>query len=534
MINILCYNQLYKCFHCQALNVKAKNLIISSKKKAFAVAMKGSSSAAGKSASSSAIVPAVSAPVVLSSSSSQPASSSPSSHPLLQKTVRIFDESCGCMKYGKKGKALSYNASSNILSIEVDSAILPLEVSACFVEEVTKSRSVWLNLRNISRIQKRDLLRTAGIIFTPTLHFETGVLPLVEPPASEDLDAEHIACGLQSIFLLATGGNLSEVFSYVPPSLSGELQKIWTSSDSQEKEDLLTACLTVLKSYAVKGKKVLVPIHAAGHWTLLVITFDGDAKVSSWRYYETLNEVREACMSFAQRVLEIFGRKEPVVRTNDCRQSGSSCGYWILYYACEEARASLGEGRGGGSWPPDAVKAYKKQFGIFITSLRQELDKFSSEQKALNERSEKTMFAIEKKISAESLQAKLALLEAELSAKAQKLLLHDPLYEQGLSSENILHLKSLQRHSPGVCSRCRWKHGCLSCDWRHARIFYMKKMFKDQELQQWKSASAVTLLKGVVVDKSSSLSSSAKASASTSSSSSSASSSSSSSSSKKK
>ena len=267
-----------------------------------------------------------------------------------------------------------------------------------------------------------------------------------------------------------------------------------------------------------------------------MIIFGDDANVSSWRYYETLDDAREACMSFAQAVLEIFGRKEklPLGRTNCCRQTGSSCGYWVLHYCCEEARESLGEGRAGGSWPPDAVKSYKKQFGIFITSLRQELEKFSSEQKAVNERSAKTVAVIEKKISAESLKAKLSILEAELSAKAQALLLHDPLYEAGLSPENILHLQSLQRFSPGVCSRCRWKHGCLSCDWRHARIFYIKKIFKEEELQTWKSASAVTLLKGVVVEKSSCSSSSTEASASTLSSSSSASSSSSSSSSNKK
>jgi hypothetical protein len=275
----------------------------------------------------------------------------------------------------------------------------------------------------------------------------------------------------------------------------------------------------------------LVPIHSGGHWTLLVVIFDGEARVSSYRYYETLDKVKPCCMQFAQKILQLFDLQVqlPLSRSNVCAQTGSSCGYWILYYSYEEARESLGEGRGGGSWPTEGVKSFKKQFLMFISNLRQELEKFSNEQKSSLEKSSKVEAGIQKKISPSALKAKLDLLDAELSAKAQELILHDPLYEQGLSSENILHLQSLQRHSPGVCSRCRWSHGCLSCDWRKARIFYLKKIFKDQELQKWKAASASTLLKGVIVDSGAVVSSSSSA-ASCSSSSSSASSSSSSSS----
>jgi len=273
------------------------------------------------------------------------------------------------MKFGKQGNVLSYDSSSKLLRIELPMQILPLEVSETSVEEVKKARSVWLNLRNISRVQKRDLLRTVGIIFTPTLHFETGVLPLVQPPSCEELDAEHIACGLQSIFVLATGGKLWDVFSYVPPSLSGELRTLLFAKDLPEEDKvLLAACITVLKSFAVKDKKVLVPIHSGGHWTLLVILFDNEAQVSSFRYYETLGEARPCCMLFAKHVLQIFGREVqlPLARANTCLQWGSSCGYWVLYYSCEEARDTLGEGRGGGSWPPDGAKVFKKQFLLLI------------------------------------------------------------------------------------------------------------------------------------------------------------------------
>lgn len=143
-----------------------------------------------------------------------------------------------------------------------------------------------------------------------------------------------------------------------------------------------------------KGKVVAIPIQAGSHWTLLVLlrktTMQGSSSTSAtnplgafdkkrrqqaereqfdmvpwptlpkikeeeWevRYYDTLKNPSLPNQAVAQKMLDLLGEEgfgifqEPLLPVkNMYRQTGLTCGLWVLHYIEEEARCYSGEKRG--------------------------------------------------------------------------------------------------------------------------------------------------------------------------------------------
>ena len=151
----------------------------------------------------------------------------------------------------------------------------------------------------------------------------------------------------------------------------------------------------LLADKAEKGNTIIVPITDGKHWTLLVCIQKSQAKSaagaaatnplgasdkdrrmqaerlqfqkedwpiflrdkdSQWevRYYDTLSDSSCVCLSIAHKVLElltlasfgVFDQSKCLPVQNGKRQTGLTCGLWVLHYIEEEMRFYLGEKRG--------------------------------------------------------------------------------------------------------------------------------------------------------------------------------------------
>ena len=151
----------------------------------------------------------------------------------------------------------------------------------------------------------------------------------------------------------------------------------------------------LLADKAEKGNTIIVPITDGKHWTLLVCIQKSQAKSaagaaatnplgasdkdrrmqaerlqfqkedwpiflrdkdSQWevRYYDTVSEPSVVCLSIAHKVLElltlasfgVFDQSRCLPVQNKKRQTGLTCGLWVLHYIEEEMRFYLGEKRG--------------------------------------------------------------------------------------------------------------------------------------------------------------------------------------------
>ena len=93
----------------------------------------------------------------------------------------------------------------------------------------------------------------------------------------------------------------------------------------------------------------LFPVHSgivldgeSSHWTLLAL----DYETKSARWYETLDDPKEFCLSSMTYICELSAIKMPDKRENLLRQTGVECGLGVMHYLEKEMRMAAGEGKG--------------------------------------------------------------------------------------------------------------------------------------------------------------------------------------------
>ena len=93
----------------------------------------------------------------------------------------------------------------------------------------------------------------------------------------------------------------------------------------------------------------LFPVHSgivldgeSSHWTLLAL----DYETKSARWYETLDDPKEFCLSSMTYICELCAIKMPDKRENLLRQTGVECGLGVMHYLEKEMRMAAGEGKG--------------------------------------------------------------------------------------------------------------------------------------------------------------------------------------------
>ena len=112
--------------------------------------------------------------------------------------------------------------------------------------------------------------------------------------------------------------------------------------------------------------------HPMGHFTLLAIQGSGGVvEKAQVRYYESMSDLNEICLSKALKVLSILGLpQEGFDRCNQFRQKGAECTEVVMHYSELEVRHAAGEGWGSvlALHPEHRIKM-RKTLGRFQSNL---------------------------------------------------------------------------------------------------------------------------------------------------------------------
>ena len=229
---------------------------------------------------------------------------------------------------------------------------------------------------------------------------------------------------------------------------------------------------------------VFVPVQAGGHWTLLVLQ-----KNENWicRYYDSLTVESDICRARAAETLKCINvNLQLPARENAAYQvqGSNTCGCFVLHWMEAEVREHvLLESPCSAGWPE------AKQWAIRLQRLggilQKEREKLAEEEKAaavIQQRiSELRADAAEKKMAAvhqlEDLLKKLAK-EAQIPGTKQP---EGKACFGNLFANVKEQLEKIKNHGIGLCGRCRWTTGCLSCDYEKALQYYLKKEFPMDE-----------------------------------------------------
>ena len=254
------------------------------------------------------------------------------------------------------------------------------------------------------------------------------------------------------------------------------------SSPTQEETDVLAQLSAALKHELEKARckraKLLCPIWAnPGHWVLLSIDFSGDAPQA--QYYESLTQVHQECMRYSQRLLSfVDSRLKLPQRKNTCFQVVGSglCGFHVLHYAESIVAAAAGAQAAACGWPQANAQAWKRRLIVLTAQLQTEQDKLRAELKKAEEATQKAKERQEKlhkqRSAAKEQEEKAA--EAA-STLAQSIMQEGKAFtEDDLSDQATAAIARTQLYT-GVCSRCRWAYGCLTCDREKALRYWRSK-----------------------------------------------------------
>ena len=261
-------------------------------------------------------------------------------------------------------------------------------------------------------------------------------------------------------------------------------------------EDMLKKCEESLKMQGKEAETILVPIWDQGppfHWTILT----GKKKDGAWSfvYRDTLQSPVVGNLKKAMQAVHLFQPDHPVdlVPENYFLQEGSTCGYWSLFYMLAEVSAPF---EGPASRPPE-VKSFKAKFQAFWQTLLKEYEKCDSE------RDEKELRAFQlkeqqqaAKLKAEETLSKVKNHSSALAVKAQASLEKNSQYfrVEELSLEGKYAVEGTMS-ALGICSKCRFKSGCLRCDpVKSLRYHWLKEAqgkgkVPGPDLPDWKTLS---------------------------------------------
>ena len=237
-----------------------------------------------------------------------------------------------------------------------------------------------------------------------------------------------------------------------------------------------------------------MPFAAGHHVVLLVVDLrPGISKQEQIRYYETLTTMSEPCLHKAHAILawllnneivdEDFLMRPPLDRTNaSIRQPiGSNlCGWYIMTYLEMEVAMLTGHGPAAIGWPEEAMQAWHARMQKFMPQLQKEIDMKKKEvtngiallekygQKVMQERKKTYDLACNKMKKGEALTS----LQIEAMAIVNE---NSKLQISDLPAEYHKAIEKLQHYEVGVCSRCRFQSGCLSCSIEKCTAYWMRR-----------------------------------------------------------
>jgi hypothetical protein len=395
-------------------------------------------------------------------------------HDYFKKKVIYYGEAKGPSYYGQVGVVTELHGPS-LGRICFDSTISPwiLSLELCELYGSFKPKLALKGLNSLSRPVKRTFCELSGNLFQPPDLGASGIENIPDFPKDEMLYDVHLQAGIS--FLVHEFQ--PEKVVILPPDFCMSLTLGLVGGASTSTHDDL------LKRVVVGSSKFVMPIwgNQPPHWTLLAVDFHDDA-VQVVRYYDTLSKMNAACLQVAQHILQVLGYTAAISSTTNLqKQAGATCGLWVLVYLERELRASRGEGWSAAQWPQDAFKTWQSRLKGLVKALQDELLKVRVERVKNRTALEAQQQRLLKKTSAENFKALHDNILKSAEESAMKAAEHDPIYDK-IPSEMKERLERLKKMSLGVCSKCRWSHGCLECDYTKARRYALRKLLEKEAL----------------------------------------------------
>jgi len=197
-------------------------------------------------------------------------------------------------------------------------------------------------------------------------------------------------------------------------------------------------------------------------------------------YMDSLTEEHSTCRACADQLLSLLspGAVLPE-RFNYARQpvGSAACGFFVLSYMTSFSADFRGSGMASSGWPGYMAKAWKNRLSVLTKVLSAESIKCKEDAALAAAKAEKTAakaaLSAAKSKAASSASAACAsssqVVAAELLDEGHAFALSD------LSAEALAALADVEMRGLGICSRCRWTAGCLSCNLEKARAYWLAK-----------------------------------------------------------
>ena len=236
----------------------------------------------------------------------------------------------------------------------------------------------------------------------------------------------------------------------------------------------------LLKKKLGMKKVVVMPVHFKDHWTLVVVDGRGSGE-QVLRYMDSLRSeefVLEVWTHANEGLKELMGWSLPK-RWNEGRQPFGStvCGAYCLHYMEQCCRAMLlQEPWSSLGWPSSEVWGERLMKLAGLMKKEQEKtkkDHEKEEEKKKKKQEEQEKKKADNKKKAGKVDAEMKALADEADASIKKIPAGKPCLEN--LSAKAQEAVALAAAGGGICSRCRWSAGCLSCHEEKALQYWLKK-----------------------------------------------------------
>ena len=344
-----------------------------------------------------------------------------------------------------------------------------------------------INLSSVTRLEKQVVLVQAGF------ESETADEVQVVSQSTNEIIDQTVILGLELLKLnYAKQSRLWPPVSFLSPLLLRVRQRGPEENPSGDVKQIKEACLQAMKAQLQEKKLVLAPIWSSDHWVFLSVDMRGAEPVV--KYYDTLTTESEKCRETASELLKELGLSQPLPdRANKVFQPPQSglCGWYVLAYIELLLAEAGGEGPAARAFPSALALDCRGRMAAFTKALSLEQEKLKKD-KQLDEEKRKAQELKEAKAKERAI-ARLSAAEkaAKLAEEAQAQLDANRSWGvHALSEDAKATIQRLQREGLGICSRCRWTHGCLSCSAPHAERYYLKTEHAAWAMKRMRAAEA--------------------------------------------
>ena len=220
------------------------------------------------------------------------------------------------------------------------------------------------------------------------------------------------------------------------------------------------------------------------HWTLLSIDIQ-DGEVREIRFRDSFGPEAKEARANAQFLLnEALGLDRPLPpRLPTVFQKGATCGFWITSFQEEEVREHLGQGWHACGPHAANVESWKVRLQKVSVQLKLELNKLKQEETKAKQKAAAAEEKLKQSKKYETEQAQKKIRDAELVQLALELAERNRSFQVSDLSVGSYGMVKAAGLKAGICSRCRWQSGCLSCDESKAFAYYKRLEDRDHILQ---------------------------------------------------